>query len=313
MKLASILIVNFNGGHHLASCLSALQNQTVPKHRFEVIVLDNNSQDGSVEHLSARFNWVRWIRSRKNLGFALGNNVAARHAHGEIVVLLNNDTIPDPFWLEELLRAMDVYPGHRLASKLVFADRPHVLNSTGLYLLRDGRGADRGFECIDDGCYEAGGPIFAGCGAAVVVRNSSENQIFDPDYFLYAEDLDAGWREQLDNVPAVLVPRSLVRHVHGAAAGEKSPIVRFHVERNRALACLRNGDFFLALWSAFVLMAKIPQSLARAAMGRIPARNAFAVVRAFISYLERVPGTLIKRYTTRYEFKRGPRGMRCVS
>ncbi len=310
MTPASVLIVNYNGGAHLAACLAALETQTVPHSQFEVIVLDNDSHDGSADIVTERFPWATLLRSSTNLGFAEGNNVAANQARHDTLVLLNNDTIPDPYWLEELLLTVEENPGCAVASKLVFADRPTVINSAGLYLLRDGRGADRGFEQPDDGRYEAGGPIFAGCGAAVALPRDEFGRLFDPRFFLYSEDLDAGWRLQLAGTPAVLAPRSLVRHVHGAAGGSTSPIVRFHVERNRALASLRNGDSFLALWCAFVLLAKVPQAFLRAATGRLPRAHAAAVARAFASYLLLLPETLAKRYRTRVE----PFGrMRCAS
>jgi GT2 family glycosyltransferase len=294
-----VLIVNYNGGPHLAACLAALERQTVPRHRFEVIVLDNASRDGSAECVPARFPWVRLVRSPVNLGFAEGNNVAARYAHGDAVVLLNNDTLPDPYWLEELLRATAEHPGQSPASKLVFADRPGVLNSAGLWLLRDGRGMDAGFEQPDAGQYERGGPVFAGCGAAVVLRKDANGDVLDPDYFLYYEDLDAGWRNELAGTHAVAAPRSLVLHVHGAAAGEASPVFRFHVDRNRALASLRNADPFLAVWAGFLLLAKVPQAFLRLAMGKVRRRTAVAVLKAFVSYLDRLPGTLVDRYLTR--------------
>jgi GT2 family glycosyltransferase len=310
VRPASVLIVNYNGGAHLAACLAALEEQTLPREQFEVIVLDNNSHDHSADVVPVRFPWATLLRSSVNLGFAEGNNVAASQASHETLVLLNNDTIPDPFWLEELLLTVEEHPGCAVASKLVFADRPTVVNSAGLYLLRDGRGADRGFEQPDDGRYETGGPIFAGCGAAVALPRDDFGKLFDPRYFLYSEDLDAGWRHQLNGLSAVLAPRSLVRHVHGAAAGSASPVVRFHVERNRALAGLRNGDYFLALWCAFVLLAKVPQAFLCAATGRLPFRHAFAIGRAFASYLSLLPETLAKRYVTRFD---PPRRVRCAS
>ncbi|QEL16109.1 glycosyltransferase family 2 protein [Limnoglobus roseus] len=301
-----ILIVNYNGGPHLSACLTALERQTVPRYRFEVIVLDNASRDGSADGIPTRFPWVRLVRSSENLGFAEGNNVAARYAHGDTVILLNNDTIPDPYWLEELLRATAEHPGHTPASKLVFADRPDVMNSAGLCLLRDGRGMDAGFELRDGGQFEAGGPVFAGCGAAVVLRKDAAGNVLDPDYFLYYEDLDAGWRNELTGMHAVAAPRSLVRHVHGAAAGGESPVFRFHVDRNRALASLRNADAFLAVWAGFLLLAKVPQAFLRLARGKVRRRNAVAVLGAFLSYLDRLPGTLVDRYLTRcWHVRRG--------
>jgi GT2 family glycosyltransferase len=296
----SILVVNYNGAKHLPACLTALERQSVPRDRFEVVVVDNASADGSAGLVRERFHWVRLVPLDRNAGFAEGNNVAARHARGRLLALLNNDTVPDPYWLEELLRAADENPGKAVASKLVFAHDPRTVNSAGLFLLRDGRGADRGFRHRDVGQFEAGGPVFAGCGAAVAIPAPPPGQpVFDKRYFVYYEDLDAGWRAQLRGEGCVYAPRSLVRHVHGAAAGDVSPLFWFHVERNRALTALRNADPFLAVWSGAGLFAKAGQAVLRAALGLRSWRVAWSVVRAAAAYLWWLPVVLVERYQTR--------------
>jgi len=299
-QLASVLVVNYNGAKHLPACLIALERQSIPRDRFEVVVVDNASADGSADLVRERFPWVRLLPLDRNTGFAEGNNVAARHARGRLLVLLNNDTIPDPYWLEELLRAADENPGRAVASKLVFAHDPRTVNSAGLVLLRDGRGADHGFRQSDIGQFEAGGPVFAACGAAVAIPAPPPGQsVFDSRYFVYYEDLDAGWQAQLRGEGCVYAPRSLVRHVHGAAAGDGSPLFWFHVERNRALTALRCADPFLAVWSGASLLAKAMQAVLRAATGRRPWPVAWAVVRAVASYLWWFPAVLTERYLTR--------------
>ncbi|MCZ2342423.1 MAG: glycosyltransferase family 2 protein [Bacteroidales bacterium] len=299
----SVLIVNFNGARHLPACLTALEQQTLPRYRFEVILLDNASHDGSVHLVRTQFPWVRLIVSPTNTGFAEGNNIAARYAHGRVLILLNNDTIPDPFWLEELLRVRE-RRGGAVASKLVFAHDPRVINSAGLCLLRDGRGADLGFQRLDDGRFETSGPVFAGCGAALAVSTPRYGEpLLDPRYFVYYEDLDLGWRRRLAGESCWYAPRSVVRHVHGAAAGDKSPLFWFSVERNRALTALRNADLFLAIWSGLILFAKVGQALTRLAMGGTNPRARWPVTRAVIgaamSYLRWMPSVLLERFAIR--------------
>jgi GT2 family glycosyltransferase len=302
----SVLIVNYNGSKYLPACLIALERQTVPRQQFEVVVVDNASVDGSVELIRERFPWARLVPLDRNTGFAKGNNIAARYARGQLLVLLNNDTITDSYWLEELLRVAEENPGRAIASKLVFAHDPKTLNSTGLFLLRDGRGADRGFRQRDVGQHEAGGPVFAGCGAAVAIPAPTPGRpIFDERYFVYYEDLDMGWRSQLRAEGCVFAPRSLVRHVHGAAAGDESPLFWFHVERNRALTALRNADPFLAIWNAVGLVAKAGQAVFRASLGRRPWPMAGAVSRAVFSYFRWLPVVLVERYQNRC-WRNGP-------
>ena len=296
--LFSILIINYNGARHLRPCLSALAGQSLPRYQFEVIVVDNASCDDSLAILRREFPWVRVAPRAMNTGFAGGNNSGLPFAHGRYVVLLNNDTIADPHWLAEL--AAEVRPGVSLASKLVFAHEPTMVNSAGLELLRDGRGGDRGFRQRDRGQFEAAGPVFAGCGAAVVIDTESlDGPLFDPRYFVYYEDLDAFWRAQLGRQPARYLPRSLVRHVHGGSAGEESPLFRFHVERNRALTSLRNADMFLAVWNALGLATRVVRSAIRWATGRERWPMFRATAAAFVSFLQLAPAVIVERYVVR--------------
>jgi GT2 family glycosyltransferase len=301
----SVLVVNFNGRKHLGRCFAALADQTFPRHRFEVVMVDNDSADDSVAFVKNEFPWVRVIRSPENTGFAGGNNAGLPFVRGRFVVLLNNDTMADPHWLAELAEA--TREGQAAVSKLVFAGDPTTMNSAGLQLLRDGRGLDRGYRQADVGQFERAGTVFAGCGAAVVIdTHLLAGPLFDPRYFVYYEDLDALWRAQLAGRVTHYVPRSLVRHVHGGTAGDESPIFRFHNERNRALTSLRNADPFLALWNALGLAARVLRSGFRWARGRERGRMFRATAGAFLSFLRLAPAVLVERYVTRT-------GMPCAS
>ena len=83
----SILIVNYNGKRYLDDCLTAVERQTYPRDRREVVLVDNGSTDGSVEHLRAHYPWVRVVAAARNLGFAGGNNEGFRHCRGEMIAL----------------------------------------------------------------------------------------------------------------------------------------------------------------------------------------------------------------------------------
>ena len=299
-ELFSVLIVNFNGARHLGPCLDALEKQTFPRHRFEVVIVDNASTDGSAALVAERYPWVRFVRLEANTGFTGGNNAGLPFARGRFVVLLNNDTMPDPHWLAELADAIAEHPGTNVASKLVFAGDPTTLNSAGLQLLRDGRAIDRGFKHADVGQFEAPAAVFAGCGAAVVFDARERNgRLFDPRFFMYYEDLDAAWRAQLAGRTTVYAPRSLVRHVHGGSAGDESPLFRFHVERNRALSSLKHADLFLAVWNAVGLAARVVRSGLRWLTGRERGRMFRATAGALASFLVLAPAVLVERYSTR--------------
>ena len=288
--VVTVVVVAYNSARDLPACLAALAGQTLPRHRFEVVVVDNASTDGSAALVRRDFPNARVVASRRNLGFAGGNNLGVTYARGDRVALLNPDTIADPHWLEELLRAADANPADTACSKLVLRDAPGVINSTGLTLLRDGRGADRDYLRDDAGQAESQSWAFAGCGAAVLLPIPERGPLFDPRLFLYCEDLDCGWRDWRGGGGPVYAPRSVVRHAVGAAT--PSPTTRFYAERNRALVALKNGDAALAYRCALTLAAKVPLALMKRDQ---PA----AVARAFLSYLWHAPAVLAERLFTR--------------
>ncbi|HEY8506471.1 MAG TPA: glycosyltransferase family 2 protein, partial [Gemmataceae bacterium] len=245
--LVTVIVVNYNGRAYLDACLASLRAQSLPAHRFEVVVVDNGSRDGSAEWLRRAWPGVTVVEAGANLGFAGGNNAGMDRAHGRLFALLNNDAVADPFWLEEMLRAAGVRTAG-VAAKLVFLAEPGVIDSAGLRLLRDGRGKDVGFREPDRGQFERPREVFGGCGAGVLLRADAldDGGRLDERLFMYYEDLDLAWRCRLGGGRFAYAPRAVVRHVHCGSSGAGSPFVRFHVERNRALAGARNGDPVLA-------------------------------------------------------------------
>jgi len=110
LPFVSIIVVNYNGRRYLEDCFSSLQRLDYPADRFEVIMVDNASADGSVALVKKRFPWVRIIENKSNLGFAGGNNIAISQSQGDYVALLNNDTKVDRAWLIELIKVCESDP-----------------------------------------------------------------------------------------------------------------------------------------------------------------------------------------------------------
>ena len=300
-SLASILIVHYNGAEQLRRCLSSLATQSLRRHHFEVIVLDNASPDGSGRIVAKEFPWCRFVFSERNLGFAEGNNVAKQYARGEWLVLLNNDTEADPHWLEELLREAEISSAERVASKLVMEPDGKLINSGGGVLLRSGWAADDGFRTADDGRFEQSRNVFAGCGAALLVRNQA-GPIFPKNYFAYYEDVDSAWRDQSQGATTRYASRAVVKHAVGASAGERSPLFTFLTDRNRLMTTVKNADPFLAGWASLKAFAN-----AAKALFRLPDRHAVARVKAVLSFAIRLPRTLVQRYDVRSLTVRGTR------
>ncbi|HEX5497104.1 MAG TPA: glycosyltransferase [Mycobacteriales bacterium] len=128
-----------------------------------------------------------------------------------------------------------------------------VVNNAGGIVLRDGYGADRGFQQVDqpgqpDG-YDRPEEVFTACGNGMALRVAAGREAgwFDERFFLYYEDTDLSWRLRAAGWSVRYEPAAVLRHVHSASAREWSPVWQFHVERNRLLMLTKNATGRLAL------------------------------------------------------------------
>ena len=108
MKL-SVVIVSYNVRDYLENCLQSVSS-ALEGIEGEVFVVDNHSDDDSVEAVRSQYPWVRLIENQENMGFSRANNIAIREARGEYVLLLNPDTIVEEATLREVLRFMEEHP-----------------------------------------------------------------------------------------------------------------------------------------------------------------------------------------------------------
>ncbi|MBI5102226.1 MAG: glycosyltransferase family 2 protein [Nitrospirae bacterium] len=230
----SVIIVNYNGKHLLPECLDSLRDQTLRD--FEVVVVDNNSDDGSLALLEASYPEVTVVRNRSNLGYGGGNNAGIAVSKGRYVVLLNNDATADPQWLGELVRAAEKSEGVGMcASKILnYYDRG-MIDNTGLLIYRDGVARGRGRLERDTGQYQKQEEVFVPSGCAGLYKREvfEEIGLFDEDFFLYVDDVDIGLRARLAGWSCVYAPSAIVYHKYSATADPYSPLKAFLVERNR--------------------------------------------------------------------------------
>jgi len=105
LPLVSIVIPNWNGKKYLKDCITSLRNQT--HNNLEIIVVDNASEDGSIEYLQTNFPDTKVIKHSSNLGFGAANNTGISAAQGEYTMMLNNDTRLEPECIEELVKSIE--------------------------------------------------------------------------------------------------------------------------------------------------------------------------------------------------------------
>lgn len=248
MSLVSIVIPNWNGRHLLDACLLALAAQTW--HDYEIIVVDNGSADGSVAWLNAQFPRIRVIANERNLGFAAAVNQGIRVGDSRYVVTLNNDTEPELGWLAALVGVADADLSVGMcASKMLFADRPVIINSAGICIDRAGIAWDRLGGELDNAAETVPAEVFGPCGGAALYRRAMLDSIglFDEDFFAYLEDVDLAWRARRAGWRCQYVPGARVFHRHSATGVEGSPFKNYHLGRNKVWLIAKNYPF-ARLW-----------------------------------------------------------------
>jgi hypothetical protein len=213
--------------------MSALAAQT--SRDFEVIVVDNGSQDGSVEWLDAHAPNVRLVRNQANLGFAMANNQGIRASSAPLVAALNNDALPEPEWLETLVSAAEQAPeAGMFASKILLRESDGRMDSAGIEVDRAGIAWNRRWGEHDLGEESTCVEVFGPSAAAAVHRRAILDHIglFDEDYFIYYEDVDLAWRAQWAGWRCVYVPQAVVHHEHSATTVRGSPFKNYLLGRN---------------------------------------------------------------------------------
>ncbi len=256
---ASIIIPNYNGLRFLATCLDALAAQTYPRKLTEVILVDDGSTDDSVSFVRQHYPEVIVVQMTRNSGLAAACNAGARAAHGDLLVMLNNDTEVEPGWLAALVESAAAHPqAGAIASKMLLFDRRDTLHNAGDLMGADGIPRNRGVWERDAGRYDADLTIFGGCGGGVAYRRAAWEQAggFDERLFMYLEDVDLAWRLQLLGWRAIFAPQARLYHHLSATGG--GTLASFYVGRN-------------TLW---VIAKDMPGALIRRHFGPIVAAQA---------------------------------------
>ena len=304
----SVIIVNWNGCHHLPACLDSLAAQSFRD--FEVILVDNGSTDGSVELVRERYPWVRLVELAVNSGFATGNNCGLEHARGEYLVTLNNDTMVAADWLEILAGAATTCPrAGMVGSRICSFEDPDIIDSIGVSICRDGmsrgRFRRRRWSSLQLGELE---PVLLPSACAALYKRAmlDETGFFDDDFFAYAEDSDLGLRGRLAGWDAIVATRAVVCHKYSQTSGGFSPFKVHLVERNHYWLAVKTFPFThllaLPLFTVLRYLEQFRQVLSGQGAGREflehrQARTAIiaALLKGFVAGWAGVPHMFVKR------------------
>lgn len=292
----TVVVVTWQGAHLLRPCLGSLAAQTLP---HDVVVVDNASTDGTLELLRREFPAVRVLVNPVNTGFAGGVQTALDACEAGLVALLNNDAVAEPDWLAALVEAARRHPGAAaVTSRMLLTDRqPETLNNTGVVLLPDAYGADRGLGA-PAGHHLDADEVFGFSGGAALLRADAVRRVggFPVPFFLYYEDTDTSWRLRRAGWTVRYEPRAVVHHQHSASSDQRSAAFAFYNERNRLLTVLRNAPagVVVTVWWRYLLTTG-SLAVRHLTRQRVPAAHVFSVglrLRAFRSAARLLPWAL---------------------
>ncbi|KAB0672329.1 glycosyltransferase family 2 protein [Oryzomonas sagensis] len=261
----SIIIPNWNGIEHIEECLLSVGQQRFKD--FDVVVVDNASTDRSVQFIHEHFPGVKVVALADNLGFSAGVNCGIRASIGKFVVLLNNDTVVAPNWLENLVKAIQDNPNVSIfASKLLnYYDRG-VIDSAG-DALDLSLGPYKIGEYQPKGQFSESRFIFGACGGGGCYRREIFDQIgaFDEDFFAYFEDIDLSFRANWAGIRTLFVPDAVIYHKIAATSGASSANKdRFDILRRRNFIFLVIKNYSLPLLARhlpFIMLGHVAQFL----------------------------------------------------
>lgn len=235
----SVIIVNYNAGKWLRRCVESIIEQSFEN--YECFIIDNNSADNSLNELPDLDSRFTLLKQDRNLGFAAANNLAASHAKGEWLALLNPDAFAHKDWLEKLL------------DTAVLAPNVTMIGSTQYMALEDNTYDGIGDELHAFGlAYRSGFghkvyPIetretFAPCGAGAGLRRDVFKKLggFDEGFFCYHEDVDLAYRMRLDGGICIQSAEVKIDHVSSGISGRASDFAIYHGTRNRIWTFMKN-------------------------------------------------------------------------
>ncbi|MBU4501899.1 MAG: glycosyltransferase family 2 protein [Nanoarchaeota archaeon] len=244
MPQVSIIILNWNQPEFTVNCVKSVLEQDYKD--FEILLVDNGSDDNSVERFRKEFSdnpKIRLIENSKNLGYAGGNNEGARQAQGEYVVILNNDTLVEKDWLNNLVEGIE---------------GGDDVGSISSIEIREGKKSDWNFKLFGFTLTLLGYfasytyknelkerrfvDIFSIKGVSFIYKKKLVDLPFDSEYFIYAEDTYLGWLLKLKGYRNLLSTKYALHHFHNVVKKTSTRRMRNYFvylgERNRMMNLL---------------------------------------------------------------------------
>ncbi len=254
MKRIAIIILNWKQPKLTIETISSLLKINHPSFNYEIILVDNGSSDDSLKKFNKKYKnnkLVKILNTKENLGYAAGNNFGIKYALDndfDFLVIINNDIIADPNFVEEMLKESNQFD--ILGPKIYFApgfefhkdryskkDRGKVIWSVGGKMdWNNIYGSNIGVDKIDHGQFEkinqdvdfiSGCCLMASRGVFKTIGN------FDKKYFMYFEDVDFCQRAKKSNLKLACIPKSIIWHINAGSSKSGGDLHDYFITRNR--------------------------------------------------------------------------------
>ncbi|HEX2608530.1 MAG TPA: glycosyltransferase family 2 protein [Flavisolibacter sp.] len=266
LPLVSIVVLNLNSIDVTWEFLESTRKLTYPN--YELLICDMGSEIDPTERVNAaRFPYTRVVRSETNLGCAGGRNWGVRHAKGDFVFLVDNDTIVTPNLIEALIEPLLEHPDVAVSCpKIRFYHSPEIIQYAGFNPINPftGRNSAVGSLQKDNGQHDTGNYTFSSHGCASMIRKSVFDKagFFPEKFFFYYEEMDWSARVKKAGYKIYYQPKGLIFHKQSLTLGLQSPKKLYYLTRNRILYMRRNTSFpqFL-VFSCFFTFVSMPKGV----------------------------------------------------
>lgn len=249
----TVIIPNYNGAKYLSDCLNSLTRQSYSD--FNVFIVDNASADDSVQLIRTSFPQFTLIENKENAGFSKAVNQAARMVDEGLLIIINNDTVCDPNWLEELVKFADEHEDFGSCQSKIMLYGTDKVNTVGNEVFFLGHGWSGGYGEPGEH-YSTNKEVTYCSGASMMVRKDvleKAGYFDDEEVFMYHDDLDLGWHLRLLGYKNYVAPGSVIYHKYQYSRNTKK---YYFLEVSR-LVCLKKYyrmKTLILLFPAMVLM-----------------------------------------------------------
>lgn len=260
-----IVILNWNGYKDTIECINSILKISYPN--YEILLVDNGSDKNEYEKVISLKSKATLIRSEKNLGFSGGNNLGIKYAldcGADYLLLLNNDTIVEPNFLNPLLKVFEEESNVGIvAPQINYFNEPQKIWSTGGNISRI-RGS--GFAYSDE--YDFGlekkdisVSFVSGC-CMLIKKEVFENiGFFDDNFFLYVEDVDLCYRTANAGYKIIFSSKCKIYHkVSNSSRENLTQLPLYYVTRNRLYFAKKNFKYFFIITFFYITISMLFKS-----------------------------------------------------